>query len=376
MPDDHNSNTVMNFGADEEYLQRIQERLDPFEVDQAYWPPNVSSTRPGDAFRLLRMNRSARQTSRLEKEQSELAQQVEALIKNLANERRDNLHRTATVNELRAKLAELEQKKNLMFLLARIHPKSHDRLIEDPQFREPFSSEGACNAFVVAVDIRRSTELMLKARTPKLFANFISSLCERLENVIKESCGVFDKFTGDGILAFFPEFFSGDDAGYLALEAAQKCQDVFQEHYRNNRKSFTTVLNDVGLGIGIDFGPVQLLKVADGMTVVGSPVVYSCRLSAAPAGHIYLNQPAAEVILESYGSCCYANEVILNVKNEGNILCYDVRLKQNQFSPALPDWITSQHTGPTQAVGAMKSQVCPDSVSQCPQVSDQDPATE
>ena len=41
-----------------------------------------------------------------------------------------------------------------------------------------------------------------------------------LGTTITDSYGVFDKFTGDGILAFFPEFFSGPDAGFLAIRAA------------------------------------------------------------------------------------------------------------------------------------------------------------
>jgi len=36
-------------------------------------------------------------------------------------------------------------------------------------------------------------------------------------NIVRKHFGVVDKFTGDGILCFFPEFFCGLDAGYYAL---------------------------------------------------------------------------------------------------------------------------------------------------------------
>jgi len=35
----------------------------------------------------------------------------------------------------------------------------------------------------------------------------MTELCFDLETAIKDEFGVFDKFTGDGVLAFFPEIF-------------------------------------------------------------------------------------------------------------------------------------------------------------------------
>jgi hypothetical protein len=37
-------------------------------------------------------------------------------------------------------------------------------------------------------------------------------------------------------------------------------------------------LKDTGLGIGIDFGATRLVQMAGGLSVVGAPVVYACRL--------------------------------------------------------------------------------------------------
>ncbi len=90
----------------------------------------------------------------------------------------------------------------------------------------------------------------------------------------------------------FPEFFSGKDAGYYALAAADACHATFEKHYRAHRNSFRSVLKDVGLGIGVDYGECHLVLVAGNLTIVGSPVVYACRLGGAPAGLTLLNQPA------------------------------------------------------------------------------------
>src|ERR1700730_4336105 len=98
---------------------------------------------------------------------------------------------------------------------------------------------------------------MLKAREPKLFAQFITTLARQLRNEVLENYGIFDKFTGDGILAFFPEFYSGSDAGYFALRAAPTCHKVFASHYEKHRHCFISVLKELGLGIGLDYGQVQ-----------------------------------------------------------------------------------------------------------------------
>ena len=60
----------------------------------------------------------------------------------------------------------------------------------------------------MSIDIRRSTELMLKARTTELFAEFMAGLCEQLQGLIRDKFGIVDKFTGDGLLVSFLEFFS------------------------------------------------------------------------------------------------------------------------------------------------------------------------
>jgi len=80
-----------------------------------------------------------------------------------------------------------------------------------------------CEAFVLVADLRRSTELMLKATSPKAFGGFISELMDAVHAVITENHGVVDKFMGDGVLAYFPMFFSGADAAFHVATVAEKC---------------------------------------------------------------------------------------------------------------------------------------------------------
>jgi class 3 adenylate cyclase len=180
---------------------------------------------------------------------------------------------------------------------------------------------------------------MLKARSPKLFADFITTLCGDLEDIFKRNWAVVDKFTGDGILAFFPEFFSGPDAGFLALRAAKQANDAFSRRYREFRTSFTTILNDVGLGTGIDYGKVHQVRMAGALTIVGQPVVYACRMGGAPAGKILMNQPAFEVISSRYENLTMIDETLISIKAEGDLVAYAVRLLNKDFTPESPGWI-------------------------------------
>jgi len=138
--------------------------------------------------------------------------------------------------------------------------------------------------------------------------------------VVKENYGVVDKFTGDGLLAYFPDFFSGKDAGYRALAAAHACHSTFNRCYKASRTSFNVTLKDVGLGIGIDFGEVHLLRITEELTVVGSPVVYASRLSGAPAGHTYMNHSAVASLVDRSPEAFTANEVDFEVKHEGTVV--------------------------------------------------------
>ena len=209
-----------------------------------------------------------------------------------------------------------------------------------------FQNEKSCDAFVISIDIRRSTELMLKAREPRLFAEFIRELGLKLGDIVIENLGVFDKFTGDGILAFFPEFYSGADSGFRVVETADKCHEVFRQHYRDNRRCFTAVLRDTSLGIGVDFGKVHMVQIGGALTVVGNPVVYACRMGSAPAGSTLLNQPAYEQIFDLFSAYCDIEETSLPFKHEGDMVAYTARRNKKQHSPANPEWLDASQTPP------------------------------
>jgi len=249
--------------------------------------------------------------------------------------------RTEEIEELKKNIKELYKKNRLQHLMSKVNESAKAKLIESEEFRNLFEKSEQCNTVVMAVDIRRSTELMLKAREPQLYADFIISLCSDLTRIILNNYGVFDKFTGDGILAFFPDFYSGEDSPYWALKAAYECHNCFSMHYQANRRCFISILTDVGLGIGIDYGKSHLVNIQDGITVIGSPVVYACRMSGAEAGQTLLNQPAYEVTSQKFGEFINFQESVIDIKHEGSTLAYIATLSKKIYEPKLPDWLST-----------------------------------
>jgi class 3 adenylate cyclase len=272
--------------------------------------------------------------SKLKKENTKLLQEIGA---------KDEIEQRAgkEIESLRKNIEELEKKQRLQHLLYRVNENARKRLLESQDFRDLFEKSDSCNAVIISVDIRRSTELMLKARAPQLYADFVTSLCTKLTSIILDNYGVFDKFTGDGILAFFPEFYSGQDSPYWAIKAAHECHDCFFMHYRANRNCFKSILIDVGLGIGIDYGESHLVKIQDGFTVIGTPVVYACRMSGAQAGQTVLNQAAYEVMSQRFGEYVNFQESEIDIKHEGRTLAYVATLSKNTYEPKLPGWVGS-----------------------------------
>lgn len=226
--------------------------------------------------------------------------------------------------QLQATLERYEAKRRQGMLLGRVNEEVQKRILGSEEFLRHFVPGAQCQALVMSIDIRRSTEMMLKSRSGQAFASFTSGLCQKLTDVVKSNGGVFNQFTGDGILAYFPDFLGGSDSATQAVRAALQCHQVWQEHYRANRDTFRTVLLDVGLGIGLDYGTVTTVQVAELLTVTGEPVVYACRLSGAPAGQIYVNQPAYEQISAHMPEFCQLQETQLHVKHEGPTLAYAI----------------------------------------------------
>lgn len=251
-------------------------------------------------------------------------------------ESRQELAKERDVNEQQKK--ELEAQEKYFKLYYRVNEHARQHLQKSEKFRRIFDQNQECECVVLSIDLRDSTELMLRSRAPELFAAFITNLSNQLRSTVLENFGIFDKFTGDGILALFPDFFSGPDALYYALRAARKAMDVFGILYENSRNSFSLVAAESGLGVGIDAGTLSIVSMGSDFTAVGYPVVYACRLSSAPAGQILLNQGAECIVSNKYQHSIGLKRTTIDFKKAKNILAYQVDFVDPNYLPENPTW--------------------------------------
>ncbi|MCL2281832.1 MAG: hypothetical protein FWC26_00770 [Fibromonadales bacterium] len=116
------------------------------------------------------------------------------------------LDKTGLQYGLYAKKKEIEinKNRNSPYLEGRFHPKAIENL-DDEELAKLFKGEEIEMA-IMSIDIRKSQEIMLRANTLGKWAKFISGLTDELKKIVIENYGVYDKFTDDGILAYFPVF--------------------------------------------------------------------------------------------------------------------------------------------------------------------------
>lgn len=255
---------------------------------------------------------------------TELRKEKDDLLKSIQSNQDQNENQLRILYELNDSLASLN---SIGYLISQLHPQFQTVLLKkNNKLISIFNSDLEQKAYILSIDIRRSTELMLKCRTAKLYSNFIIELCEELKFIITTNYGVYDKFTGDGILAFYPEFLIGKIAcKYKILKSAFECIKKFDDVYQKHRSSFNVVLSEVGIGIGIDYGEVSIVNFNNYYSAVGSPVIYACRLSSTKAGTVAINQSAYNEIIE-YDQVTFS-ETTLEIKNEGLIKVYIIEAK-------------------------------------------------
>jgi len=166
----------------------------------------------------------------------------------------------------------------------------------------------AVEAIVVVGDLRMSTLVLKEAVQPSIFARFIVGFTEAVRALANASGGWFDKFTGDGFVAFWiPPRNRPTDIGTIPdfCRTVFSAADALLTSLRQNSRNFPA---GTGLSIGIDAGPCELVRVGELVTIVGSPIVGATRMVAGASAHqtilnVYLGSALERdtVTLESAG---------------------------------------------------------------------------
>jgi class 3 adenylate cyclase len=141
--------------------------------------------------------------------------------------------------------------------------------------------------FVMAADIRESTLLMKEAVQFERFAKIMDKFVSAVRSGIGTPGGWFDKFTGDGFLAYWITPTSPKEdyqrrfveaAGNLAHTAHELIELFHRRVLEDFRRNSRNLSDGVGLSIGLDAGPGFLVEIAGELTLVGPPVVGAVRM--------------------------------------------------------------------------------------------------
>ncbi|MBV9096511.1 MAG: hypothetical protein JO079_00510 [Frankiaceae bacterium] len=161
-------------------------------------------------------------------------------------------------------------------------------------------------AVVMAVDIRKSTILMREAVDFTEFADAIGTFVDHAKEEVRKADGWFDKFTGDGFLAYwvFDEAADEDDP---LIEAANPALDLAADliSYFNRislpkfRANSRNLPRRIGMSAGLDAGQVYFANIGGDLTIVGPAVVGAVRMvtAAATPGETVANVFLGEYLL-------------------------------------------------------------------------------
>lgn len=149
---------------------------------------------------------------------------------------------------------------------------------------------------VVIGDIRRSQDLMTYSKDSETFAAYMVRFIQTTRNIIDENLGIFDKFTGDGFLAYFNEAVCkrlGGDFTDCFVEFVKSEMQFAEAHFHEWLKTVRRLPDKPsGLSLGGDIGRVAYRDMESHFITVGDPIVYAERMcSAAAAGETLVNNP-------------------------------------------------------------------------------------
>jgi class 3 adenylate cyclase len=211
---------------------------------------------------------------------------------------------------------------------------------EKSRFERAIERRRPIDLIVLAADIRDSTTLMREAIDPYGFASTLERFTERARKTTWDHGGVFDKFTGDGFLAYWSFTSRSKDSVLRKIfRAVRTLHSEFVERdvpqFRANSQNF---VGTVGLAIGLDEGPTNVVAMADDPTIVGPAVVGAVRMVAvAEPKEILANVQLGEYLREAIRAGRIVDTELTRV--ERNTKDYE---RQSAYAIVFPDLILEE----------------------------------
>lgn len=143
---------------------------------------------------------------------------------------------------------------------------------------------------IMVADIRQSTLMQLETRNLAVYAHALTLFVNRFKQTLQSQGAWFDKFTGDGFIAYWllpkgglvEEVGAATPNSMSVLVAATALHQVFETRVlpilREDSRNFP---GGAGLAIGLDQGDCAIYSVADDVTLLGPAVVGATRMVEA-----------------------------------------------------------------------------------------------
>jgi adenylate cyclase len=149
---------------------------------------------------------------------------------------------------------------------------------------------------VLFADIRGFTRFS-ESRNPGDVVTTLNRVLSEITGPVLRHNGILDKYIGDGLLAFFEPFVGPADAVRSAAATTREMQRAFANL---QREAAGAGLGELGLGIGINAGPVIVGNIGSeevmDCTVIGDTVNVAARLQTeAESGQILVTAAVYEV---------------------------------------------------------------------------------
>ena len=205
---------------------------------------------------------------------------------------------------------------------------------------------GEYRSLVIVADIRRSQDLMTYGKDPGEYCERMVKFIEVTRDILKRYCGIYDRFTGDGFVAYFSEYMcqqQGKDFYDMMLKSCREIiefsEPFFAEWISTIRKIPDT---EIGISIGVDDGVVSFRDVNNQLFAIGDACVWATRMNAAGSqGDVVINNIPYQTIKNSLNQDNF--EIINSVTKSGeHFKAYRLNIKNVSYVPKQKSQVTGE----------------------------------
>ena len=196
------------------------------------------------------------------------------------------------------------------------------------------------DTLVVVGDVRRSQDLMTYGRDPNVYRDKIIEFSNCTRRILKNNCGLYDRFTGDGFIAYFNKYMCEQEGKNYYEMMVKSCREImdfsipfFSEWSKMLRR---LPEKEIGLAIGVDSGIVSFKDINNQLFAIGDACVWATRMNTAGSkGDVIVNnipyQELSQVLNEN--NC----EKICSVTKSGEqFSAYCLNIKNIHYVAPIP----------------------------------------